>query len=52
MNLKKEEWTGLKTIAVIEETQEIKGKESTERRFFISSLPPEAERLASAVRAH
>jgi len=48
----KEEWTGLKTIAVIEETQEIKGKESTERRFFISSLPPEAERLASAVRAH
>jgi len=48
----KEQWTGLKTIAMIEETQEVNGKVSTEQRFFICSLPPVAERIASAVRSH
>jgi predicted transposase YbfD/YdcC len=48
----KGEWAGLKTVVMIEETQEMKGKISRERRFFISSLPPEAERIASAVRSH
>jgi hypothetical protein len=48
----KEQWAGLKTIVMIEETQEVKGKVSTEQRFFISSLPPIAERIASAVRSH
>ena len=48
----KEQWAGLKTIAMIEETQEIQGKKSTEHRFFISSLPADAKQIASAVRAH
>jgi len=48
----KEQWTGLKTLAMIEETQEVNGKISTERRFFISSLPANAERIAFAVRSH
>jgi len=48
----KEQWAGLKTIAMIEEIQEIKGKKSTEHRFFISSLPASAKQIASAVRAH
>lgn len=48
----KEQWTGLKAMVMIEETQEIQGKPSTENRFFISSLPPTAERIASAVRSH
>lgn len=48
----KEQWVGLKTIAMIEETQEIKGKISTEHRFFISSLPADAKQIAAAVRAH
>jgi predicted transposase YbfD/YdcC len=48
----KEQWAGLKTIAMIEEVQEIKGKTSTEHRFFISSLPADAKQIASAVRAH
>jgi predicted transposase YbfD/YdcC len=48
----KEQWAGLKTIAMIEETQEIKGKKSIEHRFFISSLPADAKQIASAVRAH
>lgn len=37
---------------MIEETQEINGKISIEQRFFISSLPPIAERIASAIQAH
>lgn len=48
----KEQWAGLKTIVMIQETQEMKGKLSTEQRFFISSLPPMAECIASAVRSH
>ena len=48
----KSKWTGLKTIAMIEETRETGTKISTERRFFISSLPPDAEKIARAVRAH
>lgn len=43
---------GLKTIVMIEETQEVNGKTSTERRFFISSLAPVAEQIALAVRSH
>ena len=48
----KPEWAGLKTIAMIEETRQIGEKTSTERRFFISSLPADAKQIASAVRAH
>jgi predicted transposase YbfD/YdcC len=48
----KEEWAGLKTVIMVEETQETKEKQSIDRRFFISSLPPEAQRLSSAIRAH
>ncbi len=45
------DWAGLKTIAMIEETCVIKGKTSTEHRFFISNLPPNASQIANAVRA-
>src|SRR3990167_4899302 len=48
----KEHWSGLKTIAMLEETQEKNGILSTERRFFISSLPANAKQISSAVRAH
>ena len=45
-------WPGLKTIAMIE-VRQIKGdKESIERRFFITSLEADAEKISSAVRAH
>lgn len=37
---------------MIEETREIKDKKSIERRFFISSLPPDAAKIATAVRSH
>lgn len=48
----KEQWVGLKTIAMIEETREKSGIKSTECRFFISSLPADAKQISSAVRAH
>ncbi len=48
----KPQWEGLKSIVMLEETQENKGKISVERRFFISSLEANAEKLASAIRAH
>ncbi len=48
----KSHWSGLKTIAMIEETRQIGEKMSFERRFFISSLPADAKQIALAVRAH
>ena len=47
----KSDWAGLKTIAMIEETCNTKGKVSAERRFFISNWPPNARQVAQAVRA-
>ena len=48
----KPEWSGLKSVAMIEETRDSNGKTSIERRFFISSLPANARQIATAVRAH
>lgn len=47
-----QKWRGLRSIAMVESEREIDGHSSRERRFFISSLPPEAEPIARAVRAH
>jgi predicted transposase YbfD/YdcC len=49
---KPEQWPDLKSFAVIESERCINGKTSFEQRFYISSLPPDAGRLAKAVRAH
>jgi predicted transposase YbfD/YdcC len=48
----KEAWAGLQSVAMIEETQIRNGKTSIERRFFISSLPANAQKIAQSVRAH
>lgn len=48
----KHEWAKLKSLVMLEETQIKKGKESHEKRFFITSLPPDAKTIARAVRAH
>lgn len=48
----KPQWAGLRTIAMIEEMREVGEKTSIERRFFISSLPADASKIARAVRAH
>lgn len=49
---KPEQWPNLKSFAVIEAERCINGKTSLERRFYISSLPADARRLAQAVPAH
>ncbi len=49
---KPEQWPDLKSFAVIESERCINGKTSFEQRFYISSLPADAGRLANAVRAH
>jgi len=48
----RDEWCDLKTIAVIESRVTVGEKITTERRYFISSLSPNAEQIAQAVRSH
>jgi predicted transposase YbfD/YdcC len=45
-------WEGLRTVGVVESVREIDGEKSTERRYYMSSLPLEVERFAKAVRSH
>ena len=45
-------WTGLRSVGVVESTREIGDKVSTERRYFLSSLPLDAALFAKAVRGH
>jgi predicted transposase YbfD/YdcC len=45
-------WKGLKSIGMVESIRSVKGKSSIERRFFLSSLPRDAERFAKSVRGH
>ncbi len=48
----REDWSGLKTIAMIE-SEVIKGDKITcERRYFISSLGADPKKIATAVRSH
>lgn len=46
------DWPGLTSIVMLEETREQQEKISIDRRFFISSLPPDAKQIANAIRAH
>ncbi len=45
-------WAGMKTIAMVTRQREIKGKTSTEKSYFISSLNNDAAAIANAIRAH
>ncbi len=45
-------WPGMRSIAMVETTREIGDKVSVERRYFVSSLPPDAALIAHAVRSH
>lgn len=46
------EWEGLQSIGAVESAREIKGALQTERRYYLSSLPLDAPRFATAVRSH
>ena len=46
------DWTDVNTIAHVERTRTIDGKTTTERHFYIASLPPDPDTIAHAIRAH
>ena len=45
-------WPGMRSIAMVKATREIGDKVAVERRYYESSLPPDATRIAHAVRVH
>ena len=47
-----EEWKGLRSIAAVRGERIIAGKKSAETRYYISSLPGDAKKIALAVREH
>lgn len=49
---KADQWPGLKSFVVLESERQLNGKTTLERRLYISSLSPNAERIGSAIRAH
>jgi len=48
------DWVGLRTVVTVESTRTDKKYNTTsaEIRYYISSLPPDAERILAAIRAH
>lgn len=46
------DWKGLTSIVMVLSTRETAKGIERERRFYISSLPADAEKLAAAIRAH
>ncbi len=48
----REAWEGLKSVGVVEARRTVQGKESVERRYYLSSLKADATKFARAVRGH
>jgi len=48
----RKEWEGLKSVGVVEARRTIGGKESVERRYYLSSLSNDTQRFAKAARGH
>ncbi len=49
---KGEQWRDLKSFAVLERTRTVGEKTSVERRYYIGSVAPDAEKFMHAVRSH
>jgi predicted transposase YbfD/YdcC len=49
---KAEHWQDVASFAVVERVRTVGDRTSTERAYYISSLPADAERIARAVRSH
>lgn len=45
-------WKELKTLGMVESIRKVKGKSTIERRYYLSSLPLDAQRFGLAVRSH
>ena len=46
------QWEGLSSVGVVESTREIDGEKTTERRYYLSSLPLDVKEFGRAVRSH
>jgi predicted transposase YbfD/YdcC len=46
------EWTGLKSVVVVESTRKLTGKIEPFRRYYLTSLPPDAKELGRLIRNH
>jgi predicted transposase YbfD/YdcC len=42
----------LRCVGMVEDTRQVNGHTSIERRFYLTSLPPDAKEFARAVRSH
>jgi len=49
---KHEQWEGLTSFAIVERVRTTGDRTSTERCYYINSLPADAERIARAARSH
>jgi predicted transposase YbfD/YdcC len=45
-------WPGLRSVICIESTRRIRSEVSTEARYYLASLPPDAPALAQVIRRH
>ena len=45
-------WPSLGTLVMVDRERETEGKRSTERLFYLSSLPPDVSRHAEVIRGH
>jgi predicted transposase YbfD/YdcC len=45
-------WEGLRSVGAVESSREIDGKKTLEWRYYLTSLPADAELFARAVRSH
>ena len=48
----RDKWEGLRSVALVESVREVKGQQSVELRYYLSSLPVDVAKLAWAVRGH
>jgi predicted transposase YbfD/YdcC len=48
----REKWEGLRSVALVESVREVKGQQSVERRYYLSSLAVDVAKVARAVRGH
>src|SRR6185503_4910174 len=48
----RDQWEGLRSVAMVESVREVQGQQSLERRYYLSSLPVDVAKLARAVRGH
>ena len=46
------QWAGISSVVCVEGSRTVGTKTTTECRYFLSSLPPQAQRLADIVRQH